>query len=628
MNSPFKVDPTQISFRMHAEVDNEGIDKDFIFTSDRSCMDPVYQYACRIPESTNFSVVLETDNPNDELYIDDFNETVRDADVDHRDFPTDGKGYRYSPNRIGSSERYKCSVKIFNRGRNDPYYTLSPGMYGLSVISNGRRYYCSIEITLKNLISDSSWINMEQDIDEKISQLSRSSVKNYNMKFAVTDQRRKQDPQDEAAADDLIQNSKQLTANLQKLPEILRFQIRKDYKWKDNKKSIRTDAKSLKMMTRYPEKTAKESFSRYNALDYDIKANQYIKFSIEYLARFVNKRIDYYQNILKNELDLIKNNSIQNDGYLFKNEKEELTQKVKQLTHIRAVANQTIRNKVFKNVKSKFPNSIPKTIILNPVYRNIFNQYENVRVKKYQLSLTETNRINWKPTHEIYEIWSCLTLVDLFLSDGYKIVEDWDLGNRYDSIQRFTDGANITIENPEKNYLLKITYNQRIENNSVPNFTASSKHNYPDIRMDIRVKDNYVGSIILDTKYRSIYQVVLGKKLNESTEENGSSKYEKGSSNLGQLISYKDFIRNKKFDSEEKTVISVYALLPDIPKKVWGRLKGKMDWVAKKEDVFIKPFKRTNVVDSISSEDRVEGHNIIECINTAIDGRVKSLKKN
>lgn len=116
----------------------------------------------------------------------------------------------------------------------------------------------------------------------------------------------------------------------------------------------------------------------------------------------------------------------------------------------------------------------------------------------------------WKRTDKLYEIWGVIKLIRC-LSEGplgFRPVEGWLFDGKEDSgaIQDLPEGTRIVFEKGAAR--IHLVYDEKLPRTSGPTdpdrlpLFMTHGHNRPDARLDFYVEAVYIGSLLVDFKYR------------------------------------------------------------------------------------------------------------------------------
>ncbi|WP_125772440.1 hypothetical protein [Companilactobacillus furfuricola] len=652
MDSPFKVDaPDGIELKVAIKGESDG--REISLTSDKSCMDPRYDNMFQIEKSTDFSIKFKSNNINDRIYLEDLyfwaekqqkninvefkvDERSIDRQYDHYvRFPKSDKNQK-------SSNVYSESIMIFENDQEHSCGDIMPGVYGLRIVANGVTYYGAIEIILKDLIKDSDWMNMRNDLENSFSDITMKNDKHVKSKYYQTNQHRINELKYEPITQDLIENGSKLEAAIRVLPTMIKFQVDNNYDWKKINSRVRLGAKTYKKDIQFPSKSREKTFSIEKKLNYNIPVNQYMKYILKYFLEIVEHQIKYFDDVIDGVES--KEGKGTHNIETFESFENECNKKRSALWKLKSTINFALSKPLFSKIEAKIPHTIPKSIVLNTIYGVIFKKYNSIKFKEYRMSFADEQRLSIKSTFDIYEMWAGISIVSAFEQRGYN-TGSWE---KFDNKNCFEEGSHIELTNENKHLKLLMTYNPWInnknpdENNPTMNMfriktnektdksnsetnTSSTysekKHNHPDYFIEVFTTDSKeeksLGSIVLDTKYRPKSNVLYGNSI-------------KSSKCAQQFLYYRYCIHSDYpyLDNErdDLSVMKVYCLLPSDEKGSKRKPSGKEN-----KEALSNYLERKNIIIwqlNYSSEKNKNDLKLVDDIEKTIELRKEDLKVN
>lgn len=537
------------------------------YSTDTRCFSDISKMKS-VSESGNFSILFKSKNPGDRLYLDNLSEYADNYinPPKHSDCPL-------KDNRFLSKEKNYEDLLFFERKEdsqipksveiciNDQKHTmgqLTPKIYGFRVISSGRVYYYAINVGLKDTAFDSNWVEMRRYLINKLSKNIITKDNGFKLLYYISGDK-KNDNQVFAQTSNIIDNYQKLIMALKEIIDGPRFQIKKDYTWVNSDKRSQVDRHSIINSVKKPNKHLVVD----KVLNFDIPTNQYLKFMLIQMQKFINKRRIFYVDLKKNKYSIDQKNFFESH--------------LNKLDFINQLISRTLNVGVMKNVKEKRMQLIPKPIILDPVYNNIFRQYLNITSKYFDTKLEQIENIIWQPTDNIYELWTYFHLIDLLTSEygGYSNMDSDVWGkNILDNLESLNDQRKQVSQDINKNGkqkieistklkfnengpILKVIYQKDLRRTYSTDFYTKSGHFNPDILIEIcNPSSVVVGGIVLDAKYKTKENCI-------NYYPNSDNEWNK---DVTKLVSYKEDVVLKNKESL-KAITAVYALLPNIHSK-------------------------------------------------------------
>ena len=327
-----------------------------------------------------------------------------------------------------------------------------------------------------------------------------------------------------------------LLVALMDIAENPRCEIVTEYKKVGNNKNCRLDEESIR---RYATRAGSEATYKVpvKVINYDIQDNRKLKnIIIDY-----ENRLNVFLELLV-ELRDYTNNFDSGRTVQYKNEWEKsisefknVAQKLKKITSL--LKTQEWYLKVGKISRPYIPHSF----IMDTRYNTLYQMYLELKRETFKVEFDPEFSYTWKRSSYLYEMWCYFKVVHL-LSQQYEMNEpDWARVFSGKILFPFLNvGTSIEFKNDDVR--LKVIFDKPLvfENKktdiSSPLYVAktqeySKMHNRPDILIYVYDIKNgwYLGSIVLECKYRKIYSI----------EANG----QRGS--IGQLQAYYNNTRSE-----------------------------------------------------------------------------------
>lgn len=377
------------------------------------------------------------------------------------------------------------------------YPMLIPGKYIFNVCTANNYYYSIIEIKPLHL-EDEQLEGMREEIEKISSSLAkdfRSKGLNSNSNLKVEDIKKK--------INFITNNSKVIIQSLQSLKKNPSFEIRKNFHYTNPLMKNKIDKITIRENQKRPFKN-NQTYTFNNIMYYDNYYNQNLKKMIFEIDKILGSCIVYlkdYKAALKEQIDSVhKYQRVPSDKI---NELKNIEQYLKSFNQIIYSSyeiqkqdwfNQTSNISFFKQINKSLKKSWYSDFykVYMKLKRNTFDDSEDI------LSLYG---YYWKETSKLYEIWGLLQIIEILKSEKLGFLNLVSLNNEKEEITYIEGIFNFIYEN---NLEIHLFYDKEISRNpnTNDNILTASKHNKPDIRIDIYVKGKYIQSMIGDFKYR------------------------------------------------------------------------------------------------------------------------------
>ncbi|USK71150.1 DUF2357 domain-containing protein [Peribacillus asahii] len=405
------------------------------------------------------------------------------------------------------------------------YYPLIPGHYRIKVVIEEEVYYSWLKITPKQM-EEEQWIAMREEIENTLHGLAQDLVrKNASLG-------------DEGSAPIPIEFLRKLFILRKEFSKWLlaikeieaepRMRIGKEYSLVPQGKAKKIDTVSIRYLSKRPE-SRDSIYMPHHTKNYNLIENQWIKHILHYIfheMNTINQYLEKHKGKVKSEMGFNRSFSKR------RNTQVELATKVLNELEDFEVFIRRARNECIQilqvdwlnEVENKRPIAIPHALNMDMRYRQVYQLYHLLKNDELSISLDNQYDYYWKRTDLLYEIWGFLKLIKGLQHEsvGFDIKGGWiyDMSLQNQSIQIPFLEKGTVVEFTKGSILLRLVYDEPIpykDNSSLysPLYAAGS-HNRPDARLDLYDKDKeeYIGSIVVDFKYRALGAIWDDRKLN------------------------------------------------------------------------------------------------------------------
>ena len=542
-----------------------------------------------VEENDEIEVLFESEDENAKLYL----EALDIVPLDDRKIAYDSEGYIY---RMPSSESF---VLYKDDGKFD---ALCVDTFQISVYCYKTWYYGIFQVLPKPM-SINEWTMMKDDLEKEMVGLAQDLVRR-NIGFG----NKKYGDVPPKVLYDFIVIKKYAQSVLVALLDIVenpRCEIATQYKKVVNNKNCRLDEESIK---RYATRAGSEATYKVpvKVINYDIQDNRILKnIIIDY-----ESRLNSFLELLV-ELRDYTNNYDSGRTIQYKNEWEKsisefknVAQKLKKMTSLLKT------QEWYLDVGKVSKPYIPHSFIMDTRYNTLYQMYLELKRETFKIEFDPEFSYTWKRSSYLYEMWCYFKLVHL-LSQQYEMNEpDWVRVFSGKILFPFLKvGTSIELKNDyvklEVVFDKPLVYDNKKTELFSPLYVAktqeySKMHNRPDILIYVYDVENgwYLGSIVLECKYRKIYSI-------EASGQRGS---------IGQLQAYYNNTRSEYLFGEwgkrlnMRPVKKVIVLTPDVK----GDGKSQEDF-----SILFKSFKPADTEEWNKSLMDEVNFNIEELINVS-----------
>lgn len=445
-------------------------------------------YTLAAEENETLEILFDSEDKDARLYL----EALDIMPFDDKNLFEDEAGRLY---RSVSSESFVlCSSDNMKE-------TLRVDAFQISVYCNHQWYYGVLNILPKPM-SEKEWQMMKDDLEKEVKGLAQDiiqknvGIQNKNVKIPGR-----------LLYDFLVlkKYSKKMIMTLMDIAENPRCEIRTEYDSisMDLNKDHNFDAATMR---RYATRSGCEARWKVpmKKTCYDIQDNRLLKNMLqEYdhkLAEFISMLND------ETSLELAS----EHDKEMF-SEFRETAEKLKKVTAILKA------QEWFRTVGKLSEPYIPHSFILDARYNTIYQMHMELKQNEIQVHLNPEFDYTWKRSSYLYEMW-CFFKVCHFLLNKFDLESsDWNFDlNKEIFFPFLKEGTKVCFSNIKTK--IDVIYDQCLplskDDTDIehPLYIAKQhgdhrNHNRPDIVMNIYDKESdvYIGSIILECKYRKLY---------------------------------------------------------------------------------------------------------------------------
>lgn len=437
-------------------------------------------------------------------------------------------------------------VIFANSGAREP---LIPGMYRIQVLVGEKWYYAGYEVETKEMTKD-QWALMKDELEKEIQGISRQLMRG---KFDLLPGM-EQIISMEIWSKWLVLEKKFLKfmIGLHNLSEKINYAIEKTYRSYPSERGREVDGMTIRYSVMYPDREDK-LLHPIRQLCYDLPENRWIKKIILMVESNLAQVNEHFQAALS--------------GFVPKNQEEALT-KEKLLANQLAVVQ--MKNRLqqikqaywYRQVGDQVSKGIPHTLIHDARYREIYHFYRELLGDWPKGEVEQVASYQWKSTDVLYELWGVLTIQKMLVSLGYQPKRGWIYNDEAQEMARkhvpiLEEGTIIQFEKGSVG--VNLYYNVPIQNNrqSEHLYFLDAKHKKPDCRLDVFFEAHYLGTLILEVKYRPVKS--LWKPLDDERKQPKSTT---------QLKQYYALSESGVYEGRGRPVKEVWAIYPKKDERV------------------------------------------------------------
>mgnify|MGYP002740277983 FL=1 len=365
------------------------------------------------------------------------------------------------------------------------------------VLAEGTRYYGSFEVAPRQL-DHSEWKIMQQELEAEFEGLSRSWKKGQAGRGIGGEQalplRAFRD------LERLETEESKLFAALLEIREQPRYEIKTVYEKEPIEAGGRLDEKSLRADLARGGVSHVQQIPK-KRLDYDIPENRMLRIMADAFAAKLTEFSRYTE-----------------DPQLSGGRMYAFTKTVRRYRHM---LEELRSSHWYQTVSMTELYTVPQGILADSRYYMVYRLHLALKRDHLGVTMQELYRLSYQKSSLLYELWCYFKLqhvleefaTETIREESYAVGEGGGLSLR--------DGSRVGFENDTARFTL--VYNQTLEQRNRdterdPLYFATShngrNHNHPDLLLHIFSKKTgwYVGSIILECKYRKVRQIWAGER--------------------------------------------------------------------------------------------------------------------
>ncbi|MGO0060598.1 DUF2357 domain-containing protein [Brevibacillus fluminis] len=513
-----------VPFRLAFEQDHQSAEVPFFFENESgACQQDDHSFVT-VVENKRLYVHFQATDVNAKMYMDGL-EVLPERSVE-----LDEKGGVFLP---PSPE----PILLFDY--ND-FYPLIPGKYMIKVQVDSRLYY-TILIVHPKQINTSQWELMRNEVENELRGLAQDFIrKNLGIGSSYME---KLPPR---LLMQFILIKRAFPAFMGALSDLymkVNYRIKKEYRFVPTERAKMVDEETIRNRLRHPQYLESLKVPT-RQMNYDLPENRWVKYMTRYIEQIVNEfmlSLENYLAELKEEITSLEQYDFQENTKAVIRVKKQVSSELSRFVEL-AKKMKTGLSMIksapwYDLVSNRKPHSIPHVLSSDHRYRSLFLLYRELRYEKFEVALDSSFSYQWKRTDKLYEIWSFLQIIKVLTRGlNYEAVCGWifdlDFSSQRLLIPTLPSDTKIVCRNGD--ITLHLVYDSEMPKQS--HLTTIDRHplyttalnNRPDGRIDVFREEIYIGSIILEFKYRARRWIWNDASVNAKTRSN----------TMSQLIAY------------------------------------------------------------------------------------------
>jgi hypothetical protein len=469
---------------------------------------------CQVKEASPLSLTLESDDPTIFFSLPEFDDYRIKGSIEDKD---------RCDNLIYPANQTFHILQYPNDANDQDAQTvpLAPGFYTIRIFCNEHWYYAYWQVTAQHL-NQEEWRTMRAEVENK--------VKGLSLEYAAQKRSHLRHLRDGSVslyfdddAEFLNREQSNIRLAVEKLRKDAKFQIKKEYSWVPAGSRAEIDHQTIRMIGERPDKRG-QLYSPKRYLEYDITPNRWLKMFVRTIVSACQQQLDYLGDV-KTELDgqyqdehrYWHARDVSTQSFIestYQRSREEMAQRVAKIHQLFNYLTEVLNDDFLADLKLPTSIVIPKVIMLSPQYNLLYRVYLNLNHDEHHTVIAEYYQRYWKKTAMLYEIWAYIKVLDALLHLDFHPVKGW-IYDQVSVLPFLDDGTQVVLENDQ--LTIQLTYNESLPEDDDqatherPLMTYARK-NKPDIRLDIFDReDRYLGSIVLDSKYKRLERLMRDK---------------------------------------------------------------------------------------------------------------------
>ncbi|RED59157.1 DUF2357 domain-containing protein [Cohnella phaseoli] len=500
------------------------------------------------------------------------------------------------------------------------YYPLIPGVYLAKVFVEGKTYFNPFVIRPKQVTEDQLEV-IKRDLEGLMRGLAIDFVKKV---YSPADSQIKALPPQLLRQFMIIKKHyPTVMAALMDIYQKANYRIRKGYQWTKENRSKKIDHVTLRTQQTKSLHDG-DLFTPYSAIDYDLPENRWVKFIVRNVMALLDQfeeAMNFYKDRLIQEIVELERYQFQESTRRELEEKERVSsflEEYRLLVHRMKIGfHMIVHAPWYQEITNKTFTHIPHNLLSDSRYRALYQLHRDIISEEMEVYFDPAFTYQWKRTDKLYEMWGYFQVLKLLTEFGFQPKSGWffdRLGQDESLLIPFLPNGEciVLIKNDMR---IHYVYDGVLplagrETNLERAPLYMGKNNRPDGRVDFYKRDVYVGSLMIDFKYRPI----------NNFWRNGSHNLMNRPREMEQLIAYKRDSNSKYLYGEEEGRHIRELLSPRPVREVWALYaEARADWQSQQliSDDSICIFPMNPAQDLTIIKERLQ--DIIDVMNSVLD---------
>jgi hypothetical protein len=419
------------------------------------------------------------------------------------------------------------TVTLYKYTTSDNYYPYIPGLYSLRVVTSDGKTFYTLAKVISNRLFEDQLDTMRREVEEQLKGEALDVIRKQHSPKSL--KALQIDPKLFRQYQVLQHYFADISAVISDLAKRVRSSVAKEYQMQPADQPAHVDVVSIQHRLKRPD-TMNMVMSVNKRINYDLPENRVLKTILEKWIRLLHEFVE--------TMDVTIEGLSNHKGYAFafslplerrRRLVEELKEYRDRASRMNGALNIVKSSHWYREVSVVREYSVPNVMFMDIRYRKLYQINQALQSDELPPATTSTGLgQQWKRTDQLYEIWGWLQVVGF----AGRLVGSGDRSlcpPLVPEVQPVSKDNMVQFE--YGNFRLHITYDGTIPNSpeaadmwTVPIYTTGTNNN-PDVRMDLFVDKVFIGTIMIDMKYRKKHALTDSMRQLTSYADNVRSPY-------------------------------------------------------------------------------------------------------
>lgn len=372
--------------------------------------------------------------------------------------------------------------------RNNSPYPFIPGTYFLKVVTpENEEFEARTKVTTKRVTEDQHSL-MIDEIEDAVRGLSRHALRKRSIYSVAAFDIFGPGRIDEYSV--ILSNKEKIISGLSFIRKTRRYSVVKRHPVIPRAKAKKIDAKSVKYLMMHPEQRSTIQ-APVSHLTYDVPENRWVKGIAQLLLRYVNEMAACFLTPYNPNYDRVRARELRQE-----------------LAVIEGHLTDFLHDRWMADVQATTSGQIPMALFQIGPFRVFLQIYQHLKKGGRPDVSRPRLQFHHKRSDLLYEIWGYMKVVGFLRDEGYDVVKNWFRtdGSTLDDTIVHDREASDYVELVKDDTVIRVFYDDQLPRrkkdlNPLKTLQTMTK-NRPDCRLDVWKSGKFLGTLILDFKYR------------------------------------------------------------------------------------------------------------------------------